>query len=461
VGGLQLPISGIALVSGVSFVRAILRWISYLSVIAVVGVVLPIMWIQSHPLLPGQRGCSMVQRYDARYQCYADAFQGDLNGKNPAKFLASLDRKAIGNSRFENDCHEAMHVATRRLVREDKVDPMKLLTSASGLSNCTRGVQHGLLMATADLEPAVHKRLRTKLCVESKAAIERFNCYHGLGHVFVQQAHGDVRAGADECWKLDGLGDRAETVDGCLDGAFMERAFKVTAKDPAKAFADVCTRARPRELVACQVQAASVFTVKDRLRKSEDSLKVCARLKDEIAAAGCYTGTAWSVKLDQVAYCSAVQNDALAARCAMHVATRASETGQANKLERACRRAKDDAVNFGCGAVMVQHVLGRSFEPSKVKDQAGIARITSACAKLASPFTAGCVARALNCWPNEDAAWRAATDPVRKACDERAASLEDLQLHVAGEPMRSVNDPSFDAWYTALEQAHPHLPRGT
>lgn len=428
--------------------------------VALVGVSAPFLWAQKHPLLPGERGCSYVRDGDARRECLARQWMPIMASSASARdrLLRGLDERSLTNPRFTNDCHLAMHDVAEWYVNRDKGDPMRLYSKRIPKGQCSEGIDHGLLIATYKSDLATHTRIRTLLCDRTASSQRRISCYHGLGHAFVR-VDKSIGVAVGKCHRLEkARGAQA----GCLDGAYMEHGMSITEKDPRKAFAQVCRNAEPRDLIACFGIAPIVFLENDRLQRVEQSLALCASLRDNLAAAGCLSGIDVAFKLSSLGLCLKYRGDALRARCATHVVARAQSRGDSTtKVQKACLGYDDPGMRFGCGAGLMGVLFpkggGRTGAVSGPPD-VGPAR--QRCASLRAAFREGCLVGALRCWPNEVASVVFASPESRVACSRPGLVPDSMLLRIGGEVVPNVYSDGFDRWYQALDRRVGGLPRG-
>ena len=212
--------------------------------------------------------------------------------------------KAIEDRYSYTACHIQAHAIGRVVYRHDP-NFADAVQKCGG--SCTYGCFHGVQMEMFQTDSdtlggvideetpeaytahilSIAKDICTKPEVQSVVRLRQ--CVHGLGHLFLYNANGDLKAATDQCNSLfDENGARS-----CRTGAFMEQIFTVTTTSPKYLMSTQPCDAYPGDEYICyRYKAYSWIYIYGSIEKALQSCDALgSRMLDCIAGVGSAAAT--------------------------------------------------------------------------------------------------------------------------------------------------------------------------
>ena len=162
------------------------------------------LWLtaDTHPLLPGMRGCEHVRDIAARIGCFTDRFDDARKADGLPLALRHVDRLSHTSPKLASSCHLAWHrVGERDGVRA--AGDKSLHVPRAPATHCADGYVHGFVIGFLHEAPEdTTPRQLAELCITSSdTQRETGNCVHALGH-HVARATRDERSGVQTCVRI-------------------------------------------------------------------------------------------------------------------------------------------------------------------------------------------------------------------------------------------------------------------
>lgn len=319
-------------------------------------------------------GCSRLTDVAERRDCYSERYLEQLTPINFASSFESIE-SAVDDNAYGDDCHAAMHVVGRTMVKTGAA-PLDLYRRSRNAydGKCMEGFLHGVAEQALAQDVASFAVAGRLLCGGGNPSPA--DCYHGLGHGLTR-TKGDADARAS-CATV-----RSKGLDlYCLGGLYMERAVSDDYERVRPR--SICHDAPKRETYTCFEQVPEVLIdVKPEISGLE-LLDMCnAEATTPRALAGCAAKSAQYT--DNVQQCTQLRLPVAAANCAFLTISFNKQLPDERLVTEARPCLAVEQLAYGCAAA-----VGSEFEQRKLP--------ASTCSTL-GVHEGACRAGYTECWP--------------------------------------------------------------
>ncbi len=157
-------------------------------------------------------------------ECYISYYRNISEKSGTKASLLELHKRLESDSRFNANCHSAMHAIGRSAFRE-----YGSIAEAYAQADysCWGGYLHGVVEASmsrkklSDISAETVRTMCDSVKTMGETSFMHFSCVHGMGHALMYVGHNDL---PNTLLRCDDLADEWESRQ-CANGAFMENTI--------------------------------------------------------------------------------------------------------------------------------------------------------------------------------------------------------------------------------------------
>jgi len=176
---------------------------------------------------------------DTEIKFFQKEITGLLNSEGPDSAIDYIKTKVSDTPAFARECHPLMHYVGHEIYHYSSDDFSEAISQTDNV--CNSGMVHGVIESLFEHKGS-GKSIVAQVCSNDESwSLQAWQCYHGVGHGFMQSNARHITKTIINCLELD---DEIK-INACANGAYMEQFiltshFDNTKRNLSQAHIDIC-----------------------------------------------------------------------------------------------------------------------------------------------------------------------------------------------------------------------------